>query len=144
MHEPLKAQWLGSTVQHEGFPLALRVRPDADSPANQKALPHLVALTHHLDEVRADGLPEAAYNEGLALFDGGAIECFERYGMGLVVIVETFAGRRTYYAYARDVALGAKVLAELNENYPSHRLTESHEANDRWGLFARYREMFPW
>jgi hypothetical protein len=70
MHDPLKAQWLGSTVRHEGFPLALRVRPDADSPANQKALPHLVALTHHLDQVRVDGLPEAAYDDGLALFDG--------------------------------------------------------------------------
>jgi hypothetical protein len=140
----LKAPWLGSMVQHEGFPLALRVRPQADSPANRRALPHLVALTHHLAHIRPDGLPEPSYNDDLASFDGDVIECLERYGAGLVVLVETFAGRRTYYAYAKDVDLGASALAELGGKHPGHHLTESHEAGDGWGLFARYRALFPW
>jgi hypothetical protein len=114
----LKAEWLGATVEYEGFPLALRVRPQADSPANQTKLPHLVALTHHLDHVRADGLPKAGYNDTLDSFDGDVVECLERYGLGLVVVVETFAGRRTYYACGKAVDLAANAIVSSKPSTP--------------------------
>jgi len=136
--------WLGSTVEHEGHPLALRVRPHADSTVNRERLPHLVAVTHHLDRVREDGLPEAAYNNELAAFDADVIESLERYGKGLVALIETLAGRRTYYAYAKGIDLGMDALVELQEKYPGHRVTESRKASEGWALFARYRELFPW
>jgi len=97
-----------------------------------------------LDHVRSDGLPEAAYNEGLAPFDADVIECLERYGKGLVALVETFAGRRTYYAYATALDLGTGAIVELQERYPGYRVTESHTANEGWELFAHYKSLFPW
>src|SRR5262245_38986859 len=91
------AAWLGSTVEHEGFPMALRVRPRAESGIARAALVYLASVTHQLGRVRGDGLPEADYNEGLAELDHSIITSLEAEG-GITVIVETFAGKRTYYA----------------------------------------------
>jgi len=72
-NEPIVDEWLGSTQRYEGLPLALRVRPLADSPEHRARWPHFAAVTHVLAQVRGDGLPEPAYNETLDAFDAAVI-----------------------------------------------------------------------
>src|SRR5205807_1328903 len=91
--------WLGKTVEHEGHPLALRVRPKVDTADNRSAFTRLLLVTHQLAQVRSNGLPESDYNQSLAGLDQDMFRFLEGKGDGIVALVETFAGKRTYYAY---------------------------------------------
>ena len=90
--------WLTAMTRYEGFPLALRVRPKADTSSNRATLTSLGAVAHQLAQVRDDGLPQDEYNSALEDFDLALQAAIAGEGAGLVVLVETFAGRRNYYA----------------------------------------------
>jgi hypothetical protein len=142
--EPADGPWLNLWTEYEGERLALRVRPDADSPAARRAFPQFAAIEHALAEVRADGMPVAEYNHSLADFDHDVHDCVERDGDGLVVIVETFSGKRAHYAYVADGArLGARV-EELRVKYPQHVLDVRGNADPQWRFYTQYRRQFPW
>jgi hypothetical protein len=81
-------------AEYEGQPLALRVRPAADSAANRARYPRVALISHALSDVTSNGLPEANYNDLLADFDQDVHSFVERGGDGLVVLVETFSGKR--------------------------------------------------
>jgi hypothetical protein len=137
-------KWLGAGFTYEGFPLALRVRPAADSDKNRARFPQLVCITHQLASVRENGLPEAGYNRSLAGFDQDAIDLFEQRDEGLTVLIETFAGKRTYYAFALAAAPAEGRLLELKQRYPEHDLSLAASADPEWAFLARYKEDFPW
>jgi hypothetical protein len=137
-------EWLVAIVRHEGFPLALRVRAHADSPRHRKRWPRLAEITHTLAKVRRNGLPQTAYNEGLAEFDHAVIVALERDGRGIVALIETFAGRRTYYAYVAKTARASTVVAPLRKSYPQHHLKAGARSDPAWGLYAEYRSRWPW
>jgi len=63
-----------------------------------------VEVTHELAQVRPDGLPSSDYNESLAELDAQIIEALEDQGLGITVVIETYNGQRSYYAYVTSVA----------------------------------------
>jgi hypothetical protein len=136
--------WLTAMAQYEGFPLALRVRPAADTAANRKRFPHLATVTHQLKHVKRNGLPKAKYNQSLAEFDHDMHAFVERDGDGLVVLVETFAGKRSYYAYTADEARLRSRISDLRELYPQHVLDITDREDAGWRFYKRYRKQFPW
>src|SRR3954447_13912543 len=97
-----KSPWLTAMVEYEGQPLALRVRPAADTPANRARFPHLAVVSHELSVVTATGLSEADYHESPADFDHDVHTYLEGNGDGIVVLVETLSGKRNYWAHVRD------------------------------------------
>jgi hypothetical protein len=138
------AEWLGSTVEYEGFPLALRVRPRAGTVEHRASLSQLAAITHKLAQVRSNGLPESDYNDSLADLDHSIITSLESLGAGVTVIVETFAGKRTYYAYVISAEHADRALADVKHRFHEHDLSLEVRADARWGLYEKYRSLFPW
>ena len=138
------APWLTWMAEYEGFPLALRVRPEADSAANRAKFTHLARITHHLAEVKRNGLPKDAYNESLAGFDHDVHVLAERDGDGLVVLVETFAGKRIYYTFVADEARLRSRFDELCAKYPNHTLGVEVGPAANWKFYSGYRKQFPW
>ncbi len=138
------SQWLTATVEHDGLPLLLRVRPAADSPANRTKYPHVALVSHAMSKVDSNGLPEANYNDLLADFDDDVHAILERGGSGIVVLVETFAGKRNYYAYVTDGENSKASIDELREKYPQHSLNLRGGDDPEWGLFNDYRQRFEW
>src|SRR5690349_2981122 len=116
------APWLTTMAEHQGRRLALRVRPDVDTSSNRGSYPQLAVISHELSSVTADGMPEASYNDSLADFDREIHELFECEGEGLLVLVETFAGKRNYYAYVADRAPVRSRVDNLRTRFPQHRL----------------------
>jgi hypothetical protein len=136
--------WLTNIVEHEGFPLALRVRPAIDTPENRSAYRRLLLVTHELAQVRANGLPESDYNQSLAGFDRDMFQFLECQGDGMVAFVETFAGKRTYYAYVDTGATFKARFAELKAKYPQHALSVGFREEPNWETYNLYRQLYPW
>lgn len=142
--EPPSLPWSSALVQHEGFPLALRVRPAIDQPSIASRFPHLAVLAHALAQVRPDGLPEAAYNESLADFDAAVHVALEASGGGLVMIVETFGGTRSYYACVRDEGAQRAWLASVLADHAGHELSGRFVADRAWRFYRSYQRDFRW
>ena len=138
------AEWLGTTVQYEGLPLALRVRPTADTPERRTCLRYLGAVTHQLARVRSNGLPEPEYNAGLADLDHSVITALESEGGGLTVLIETLAGKRTYYGYVMSEEHARRAMSMVQIRFPDENLSLEVRADSDWGLYAEYRRLFPW
>jgi hypothetical protein len=138
------ALWLTAMAEYEGQPLALRVRRRADNTENRAEFPRLALVSHALAEVSSNGLPSPTYNDSLADFDGDIHTALERDGAGLVVLVETFAGKRNYYAYVAENGPVQRRLAELQQRYPQHTVSLRGAADPGWSLYADYRKRFPW
>jgi hypothetical protein len=123
-------------VRHEGRRLLLR-RPEAlDVETVSKGLPRLVVITHVLEELRPDGLPEAEYEETLALLDNALVSYPAEKGLGKAVLVETFQGRRNYYWYTAATPPLEQVRDALLDAHPGHEL-EFHEKPDADGSVLR-------
>jgi hypothetical protein len=139
---PLPNRWLGAMCRHEGAPLALRVRSGVRSWRGRSELPYLLAVTLHLTEVRSDGLPAPEYNVSLGDLDHAMFERCEQDGDGVVVLIETFSGERTWYAYGRERSIGEAVLRDIEARFPGHRFTSRATAGAEWGLWDLYRGLF--
>jgi hypothetical protein len=138
------APWLTAMAEYEGLPLALRVRPAADTPTNRAKFAGLVLVSHELAEVTSNGLPVAKYNDSLADFDHAIHGAIEEEGVGLVVLVETFSGKRNYYAYVGDDNVVKQRVKELEGKYPQHKLGLRRGADPEWALYSDYRHRFSW
>jgi hypothetical protein len=138
------APWLTAMAEYEGLPLALRVRPNADSPTNRAQFAKLVLVSQELAEVTSNGLPVAKYNDSLAEFDHAVHTAIEQEGAGLVVLVETFSGKRNYYAYVADDAVVKQRVRAIQEKYPQHQLEVRGGSDPEWALYNDYRQRFPW
>ena len=137
-------EWLGSTVNYEGHPMLLRVRPGAGRSAARPVLVLLAAITHRLAQVRADGLPEAGYNDGLADLDDAIIASLDAGGAGITVVVETVAGERTYYAYVTAPIHAQVALESVCIRFPEHHLSLATRRDESWQLYDEYKRLFPW
>ena len=131
-------------TRYEGFPLALRVRPNADTSANRAALASLGVVTHQLSQLRDNGLPESEYNSSLEDFDLALQAAMEGEGAGLVVLVETFAGKRNYYAYVNDCATFHNRVDALRLEFQQHELLIECRGDAAWKFYGRYRKDFQW
>jgi len=130
-------RWLTTLCDHTGQPLAIRLRPpDAVADATGK-YSYLLAVTHHLRSVRADGMPDPDYNESLAAFDAALVDALDE--AGRVVVVETCAGRRLYYAYVADEAAAKRAVTQVLAEYGC--LSESGfrgGPDPAWQFYAAY------
>ena len=138
------APWLTTMAEYEGLPIALRVRPSADTPTNRGKFPKLLLASQELAEVTSNGLPVADYNDSLADLDHAVHGAIEQDGAGLVVLVETFSGKRNYYAYVADDSLVKRRVKVLQEKYPQHTLGLHGGPDPEWALYNDYRQRFAW
>jgi hypothetical protein len=139
-----ESEWLNTTTEYEGRPLELRVRPSAETADARLRFQFLAAVTHDLARVRPDGLPETDYNDGLGELDAAVIESFERAGNGLIAIIETFSGQRTYYAYVASDAVAHEAMDAIQQRFFKERLSLAVKRDPSWALFAEYKRLFAW
>ncbi len=137
-------EWLGATAQWEGYPLALRIRPDIDTAERQTSFAYLAALTHKLAHVQSSGLPEPEYNDSLAELDTFIITAFDCEGGGTAVLIETFGAKRTYYAYVMSKEHAARALADTRAMFRDAELSLEVRQDATWSFYAGYRRRFPW
>jgi len=142
--KPEDGPWKTALTQYEGEPLALRVRPNVNTPEARRAFPRLAVIEQELAEVGGNGLPVSKYNLSLLSFDRDVHEFVGRDGDGIVVLVETFSGKRTYYAYVADDARLSARIKELRDKYPQHILNLRHGNDPEWSFYKDYRQQFPW
>jgi len=138
------APWLTALVTYKGLPLALRVRPAADTVANRAAFPTLTIVTHELAQVKSNGLPADTYNHSLMQFDLDLQAAIEGSDEGLVVLVETFSGNRNYYAYVANEDRMQARIDEIRGKYSEHTLVVTDRADPEWKFYGNYRKEFPW
>jgi hypothetical protein len=141
-NSPEKCEWATLTREHEGFPLYVRFPLRLDYNALQHRFPVRLVLTHVFSFRRFDGLPEARYNEALEEFDSSLVTYFEASGLGQVVLVETFGGKRNYYYYvAPSVDLEA-ISADVRSQFPAQRIELQSGADPSWRFIRRYSSEF--
>ena len=138
-----KPIWQTSTVTYENCPLALRVRPAIDSTITD-SFPHLGIVDHKLAIVRSDGLPESGYNRSLAEFDAAVHKAIESKKNGLVYIVETFSGSRSYYACINDEVEFRNDLLKTLEKFRNIEVSIDCKPNRSEAFYRKYRNEFNW
>ncbi len=139
-----KRTWLISNTEHEGFPIYFR-RPDvriAEFEELRPNFPKLLVITHVLAQVRDNGLPERVYNESLESLDLSLTDPFNDESIGLVALIETFAGKRTYYAYLAPSFEVERYIREVKIRFPHEDLTYEVESDPAWRLFNGYAADF--
>jgi hypothetical protein len=140
----MEAKWLGSTVSYEGQSMALRIRVGADVVAIRSQYPVLIALTHKLAAVLSSGLPEPSYNNQLLELDLAIVSALDADGRGITALIETFSGKRTYYAYAEAKEQGEAAVEQVRHLHPGHFLSVTTRPDTAWELLETYRRLFPW
>ena len=88
-------------------------------------------------------MPESSYNNSLADFDAFVHESLPHPGAEMM-IVETFDGRRTYYACFEAEQEYEKWVAQLRASYPQHALEEQFDHERAWSFYSAYRSDFGW
>ncbi len=122
--------------------MALRIRVGAERHCHEYLT--LVVVTHHLAEVRRDGLPDATYNDSLEALDCSIVASFEAEGQGTAALVETFAGQRTYFGYVVSETVAQTIWERLKSEWPNEVLTLRIEQDPGWALLNAYRKEYPW
>ena len=128
--------WFTGESVHEGFPLMLRfpAKPDFDS--LQDRYPRLLTIEHHLAQVTSDGLPESPYNMSLLEFDQHVLDMLG--DLGFPVLVETFAGKRTYYIYITADLDALRAIDQLRTRYPEHKIEAEVQNGSGWRVIRLY------
>ena len=136
--------WLIANTEHEGFPIYFR-RPDirvAEFESLRPKYPALLAVKHQLAQMKDNGLPEADYNETLAPLDAALIEPFRDEADGLVALVETFAGKRTYYVYLTSAFDTDRFMSGIEARFPQENMAWKRHDDPAWRLFNGYATDF--
>jgi hypothetical protein len=131
------SNWVTAVREHSGQKLAIRLRPcDAVSDARCR-FHQLLVVTHQFSSVTADGMPEESYNSSLFNFDCDLIRQLEIDGR--VVLVETYAAKRIYYAYVADESASRNRAAEVLSKYGhSSACTFRGGADPAWRFYTQY------
>ena len=136
--------WLNSDTIHEGYPIYFR-RPDirvSDFESLRPQFPILLVITQQLSQVQSNGLPESNYNRSLEALDSALIEPFRDEAHGLVAVVETFAGKRTYYIYSNALFDLDEFERAISAGYGDARLSWKRHDDPTWRLFCGYAADF--
>ena len=136
--------WLTANTEHDGFPIYFR-RPDvkvAEFELLRPKYPVLLAVKHQLSQVKDNGLPEADYNDTLAPLDAALTDSFRDEADGLVALVETFAGKRTYYVYLTSTFDTDHFMSGIEARFPQESLAWKRHDDPTWRLFNGYATDF--
>lgn len=133
-------QWKTGSFEFEGFPLLLRFPSGLDYDSLKPSYPKLITVSHLLEKVQNNGLPELDYNKSLNDFDdhlvGEPIPVNDR----ITVLVETFGGKRNYYIYCiKDISIDS-FEKQLCEMFPNYRLEVNSEVDKEWSFIKRYEK----
>jgi hypothetical protein len=128
--------WTTTQTVHEGFPLFLRYPQNIRD--ESAVFPILGVVTHHLAKVRANGLPDPDYNDGLLEFDRTLQNSFQDRSVGRTVLIETFAGKRNYYAYVASENLVRERVAVLQRQFPTEKLSWKAYPDEKWSFIKDY------
>jgi 4-hydroxyphenylpyruvate dioxygenase-like putative hemolysin len=129
--------WLTTMREYNGQPMAIRLRPIPATESARETCGHLLVITQEMAHVRADGMPEPDYNDSLFQFDGELIRELEC--NGLVVLVETYAGKRIYYAYVIDeVSSKERAISVLTTFGHLSEASFRGGADPDWKFYTRY------
>jgi len=136
--EPEKKEtvWYTGEVTHEGFPLMLRFPEKPDFDVLQNRYTKFVTIEQSLAKVKSSGLPESEYNQELFTFDQHILSIFG--DSGFPVLVETFAGKRTYYIYITPEVDVGKTEKDLKAKFPEHKTTWEIRDGTGWKFIRRY------
>jgi hypothetical protein len=136
--------WLTANAEQEGLPIYSR-RPDvrvAEFEVLRPKYPALLAVKHQLAQVKGNGLPEPSYNDSLESLDSALVEPFEDEVSGLVAVVETFAGKRTYYIYVTPSFGADHFMSVIAARFPHENLSWKLHQDPAWRLFNGYAADF--
>jgi hypothetical protein len=135
-------EWKSKQLTHEGLPLFLRYLENADVDSLKSRFPKLAVVRQQLVKVSPNGLPEAGYNESLFEFDESVQDLFRLSEHGIVVLVETFAGRRNYYAYVDAKKHVTEIVESLKCAFPQEQLSWTFHSDPAWEVIAKYSKDF--
>lgn len=144
MTEKKARTWLTASAEHEGFPIYFR-RPDirlSEFENLRPRYPALLAIKHQLSHVKDNGLPEADYNDSLAPLDAALLEPFRDESSGLIALVETFAGKRTYYVYLTPTFNARQLMSDVESTFPQESISWKLHDDPNWRLFNGYAADF--
>ena len=77
-------------------------------------------------------------------FDLAVLESAEVSGNGLIFIVETFAGKRTYYGCTSDEVSFRHAFSEVLSRFVGHDCSVEFCQDRAWTFYRDYREQFEW
>lgn len=130
--------WFTTEIEHEGFPLLLRKPAHKDIWSYKSKYSMLLSVTHSLDKVKDDGLPESNYNSSLADFDNKMCSLFKFSSEGIVVLVETIGGERNYYYYISSTVDFDTKIEAIKKKFNISKLTTTLKEDKSWGFFDKY------
>jgi hypothetical protein len=139
-----KRTWLTANTEYEGFPIYFR-RPDikvAEVAGLRQTYPRLLIVTHVLKQVKENGLPESDYNRSLESLDMCLTSPFDDEVKGLIALVETYGGKRTYYAYVALSFDANAFVREAKNHSPQEDITYKVDEDPAWRLFRGYAADF--
>ena len=136
--------WLNANTSHEGFPIYFRRLniSTREYRSLSTVYPNLLVLTQFLTRVKKDGLPEAEYNESLETFDSALIDIFHATDSGIAALIETFAGKRTYYFYVRVGVEASAFLGRFAKRFPTEQIEWKVKPDPEWKLLSGYARDF--
>ena len=139
-----KRKWLNGDSIHEGFPIYFR-RPELTKNETENLkfrFPQLMVIEHKLAVVKNNGLPESEYNLSLLPLDDALLTPFRDEAEGITALVETFAGRRTYYVY---VGIGfdmQSIQSRISRIFPDEIISWEIKDDANWKVFDGYTRDF--
>lgn len=136
--------WLSTNTLYEDYPIYFR-RPDirvAEFAQLQPQYPRLLVITLAFAEVRSNGLPEGDYNTSLARLDSCLTAPFDTETDGLIAVIETFAGNRTYYIYLTPSFDAGGFMTEAMRRFPNDDLSYETEGDPEWNVIRGYADQF--
>jgi hypothetical protein len=129
--------WSNAELEYEGLPLLLR-KPDYQNILQFKSkFTKLVAIEHYLEIVDKLGLPKKSYNSNISKFDGYMCDLFTDTNDGIVFLIETFNGKRTYYYYC-DNNLDIDILADEIKSKFDFNIEIMSQNDDEWAFLHNY------
>lgn len=132
--------WLLKTVEYDGLPLYLR-RPNYKNIWEyQNLYPNLIGLTHTFESVADKGLPTSDYNKTLFDFDSEIIELFQKENIGIIILIETFGGARTYWFYGKDSNSFLNIFDKLKTKHSDKELELDIQNDVNWNFIKDYPE----
>lgn len=127
--------WFTGERSHKGYPLLLRFPEERKYEETSKLYQVRISIEHTLKSVKDNGLPHPEYNDSLAELDDRIIQ-----GLDCMVLVETFGGRRTYYAYSENKRKVEVLLESIKKSYPDEKFMFVAQHDPNWNFIKEYAE----
>jgi hypothetical protein len=96
----------------------------------------LILTTHQFDKVTENGLPTSDYSKTLIDFDEEIVNLLT--SNGIIFLIETYGGARSYWFYDRDNELTLKAFERLKGHYPDKKIELEVSSDQEWNFIAEY------